>query len=101
MIIFNVTSIVEDSVHQDFYNFMHDIYMPAVLASNKFADAKLFRLTEPVNEGVTYCAQYTAHSPADLEVYRNEYLPELHHRLMKQFPEKIVVFSSVLELTQP
>lgn len=99
MIIFNVTTIIEENIHQEFLHFMHQVYIPAVMASNKFEDAKLFRLTEPVNDGITYCAQYFANSREDLDTYREEYLPNLQEILVQQFPNKIVFFPSILELS--
>lgn len=101
MIIFNVTAIVEEKVQKEFHHFMHHIYIPAALASHKFHDAKLFKLTEPVNEGVTYCAQCFANSKQELEDFRNEHLPNLQELLMQQFPNQVLFFPSVLELSNP
>ncbi len=96
MIIFNVTTIIEEDIQQEFLLFMHTVYFPAVLKTQKFKEAKLYRMTEPVNEGITYCAQYFAQTAEDLESYRNEYLPDLQQILMQQFPNKVVFFSSIL-----
>lgn|SRR5690606_34590675 len=96
MIIFNVTTVIEEDIQQEFLLFMHEVYMPAVLETKKFKQAKLYRMTEPVNDGVTYCAQYFAETLEDLESYRNESLAEFQHLLMQQFPNKIVFFSSIL-----
>lgn len=99
MIIFNVTTIIEENIHQEFVHFMHHEYIPEVMKSNQFDDAKLFRLTEPVNEGITYCAQYYTNSQKNIETYREEYLPNFQTLLMQKFPNKVVFFSSILELS--
>jgi hypothetical protein len=62
MIIYNVTTIIEENIHEEYVKFMHEIHMPEVMATGKFTSCQLLRLTEPVNEGITYCAQYLTDS---------------------------------------
>lgn len=101
MIIYNVTTIIEDSIQTEYLNFMHDEHMPEVMATGKFIDCKLFLLTEPKNEGITYCAQYITDDTNKLEDYRNEDSPRLQLHFKEKFDGKYVAFRSVLHLAKP
>lgn len=97
MIIYNVTSIIEDDIHEDYIQYMQNVHMPNVMATGKFSSCNLLRLTEPVNEGITYCAQYITDSQADLADYRENFSPKLQEDMQQKFANKLVAFRSVLE----
>ncbi|HEX7366619.1 MAG TPA: DUF4286 family protein [Pelobium sp.] len=97
MIIYNVTSIIEDDIHEEYIQYMKNIHMPEVMASGKFTDCHLLRLTEPVNEGLTYCAQYITDDAEKLADYRTSYSPKLQENIQAKFANKLVSFRSVLE----
>lgn len=101
MIIYNVTTIIEESIHLEYINFMHEIHMPEVMASGKFTSCQLLRLTEPVNEGITYCAQYITDDAQKLVDYRVQYSPKLQENFNKKFENNYVSFRSVLESRSP
>lgn len=97
MIIYNVTSIIEDDIHQEYIKYMETIHMPEVMATGKFTDCHLLKLTEPVNEGITYCAQYITDDTEKLADYRENYSPKLQELIQQKFGDKLVSFRSVLE----
>lgn len=101
MIIFNITVIVEDTVHDDFFHFLHNEYVPTVQNSEKFQEVKTYRLTEPVNEGITYCVQCFAKSREELDNFRDQKFIELSQALLQKFPDKAIFFTSVLEYSNP
>ena len=97
MIIYNVTSIIEDDIHEEFVQYMQNFHMPEVMATGKFSSCNLLRLTEPVNEGITYCAQYITHEETELKDYRENYSPQLQEDIQQKFANKLVAFRSVLQ----
>ena len=97
MIIYNVTTIIEDDAQEEYVQYMKNVHMPEVMATGKFYSCNLLRLTEPVNEGITYCAQYIADDAAKLADYRENYSPKLQQDIQTQFANKFVSFRSVLE----
>lgn len=97
MIIYNVTSIIEEDIHQEYVQYMKETHMPKVMASGKFTESLLLRLTEPVTEGITYCAQYITDDASKLADYRQNYLPKIQHDIETKFANKLVSFRSVLE----
>jgi len=97
MIIYNVTTIIEENIHEEYLNFMHETHMPEVMATGKFASCQLLRLTDPVNEGITYCAQYITDSAIKLADYRENFSPRLQENIKQKFGNQLVSFRSVLE----
>lgn len=97
MIIYNVTTIIEEDIHEKYIQYMKNIHMPEVMATGKFVTCNFLKLTEPINEGITYCAQYITDEASKLEDYRNNYSPKLQNDFQKEFANKFVAFRSVLE----
>jgi Domain of unknown function (DUF4286) len=97
MIIYNVTIILEENIHDEYLTFMEQIHMPAVMATGKFTSCVLLKLTEPVNEGITYCAQYITDDMDKLIDYRENYSPQLQEDFKQKFETGYVAFRSVLE----
>ena len=97
MLIYNVTAIIEPDIQQDYLDYMKKEHMPEVMATLKFIDCNLFQLTEPENEGFTYCAQYVANTIEELEDYRQNYSPDLQLKFQTKFPAKVLAFRSILE----
>jgi hypothetical protein len=101
MIIYNVTTIIENSIQAEYLNFMHNEHMPEVMATGKFTDCNLYLLTEPENEGITYCAQYITDDINKLVDYRKNDSPRLQLHFQEKFNGKYVAFRSVLNLVKP
>jgi hypothetical protein len=97
MLIYNITSIIEPDIKEGYLDYMKKEHMPEVMATGKFLECNLFQLTDPVNEGLTFCAQYTAKNQEDLNDYRENYSPELQAKFQVKFPDKVVAFRSILE----
>lgn len=97
MIIYNVTTIIEDDVHEEYVQYMKNVHIPEVMATGKFYSSNLLRLTEPVNDGITYCAQYITDDTTKLADYRENYSPKLQQDIQQKFANKFVSFRSVLE----
>lgn len=100
MIIYNVTTIIEESIQTEYLSFMHQEHMHEVMATGKFIDCNLFLLTEPENEGITYCAQYITDDIKKLEDYRKNDSPRLQIHFQEKFNGKYVAFRSVLKLVK-
>lgn len=97
MIIFNVTTILDENIQEEFLDYMQKVHMPELMATHLFTGCKLYRLTEPQNEGVTYCAQYFLEDKENLEKYRSQYSFQLDKDFKEKFETQFVQFSSVLE----
>jgi hypothetical protein len=99
MIVFNVTSNVDESIHNQWLNWMQNKHIPEVLATGKFKAARLVKvLIEEEMGGVTYSAQYTTDSQATLQKYYEEDAPRFRAEIQQLFGDKIVIFRTELEV---
>ena len=99
MIIYNVTTNIHESVHDQWMIWMQHKHIPEMLATGKFTNAKLVRvLVEEEMGGVTYSTQYTTDSKATLEKYYQEDAPALQAEGQKLFGEKMLTFRTELQV---
>lgn len=97
MIIYNVTVNVQDSVHDEWLEWMRSKHIPNVLATGLFAENKMYRVDEPRSEeGTTYAIQYFCRSMDDYAKYRIEFAPSLQDEHQNKYGGKFVAFRSLL-----
>ncbi|MGB3775175.1 MAG: DUF4286 family protein, partial [Leeuwenhoekiella sp.] len=78
MIIYNVTTNVEESIHTEWLDWMQKEHIPAVLATGKFTKAVMTRvLVDEAMGGVSYSTQYTIADKQLLQRYYKEDAPAL------------------------
>lgn len=99
MLIYNVTTNIEASVHDEWLQWMQETHIPEVLATGKFLNAKMSKvLVEEDMGGITYSVQFTTLDKATLQKYYTEDANRLQHVSLKRFPNKLVSFSTELEV---
>ncbi len=99
MIIYNVTTNIHESVHDQWMIWMQHKHIPEMLATGKFSAARLVRvLVEEEMGGVTYSTQYTTDSKETLEKYYQENAPALQAEALKLFADKMLTFRTELEV---
>ena len=99
MIIYNVTSNIDESIHNEWLTWMKQEHIPQVLATGKFQKATLVRvLVEEDMGGVTYSVQYKTPSREALETYYKEDAPKLRTETLKKFADKVLGFRTELEI---
>jgi hypothetical protein len=98
MIIYNVTINVDDSIHQEWLEWIKN-HIPQVLATGKFIEAKLNKvLVEEEMGGVTYSVQYRAKSREHLDTYYVDDAPKLKAEGVQKFADKMLAFRTELEI---
>ena len=99
MIIYNVTTNIDESVHDQWINWMQQKHIPALLATGKFTTARLVKvLVEEEMGGKTYSVQYTTDSKETLQRYYEEDAPRFREEGQQLFGDKMLVFRTELEL---
>ncbi len=99
MYIYNVTTNIEASVHDQWLKWMKEIHIPDVLATGKFLSAKMCKvLVEEDMGGITYSMQFTAVDEETLLAYYNEDAPRLRQEALRLFSNKFVSFRTELEV---
>ena len=98
MIIYNVTINIDDSIHEEWLNWIK-LHIPQVLATGKFLEAKLTKvLVEEEMGGTTYSVQYRAKSRTSLEEYYRDHADRLRQEGLSRFADKAVAFRTELEV---
>jgi hypothetical protein len=99
MILYNVTSNIHESIHEQWLTWMQQIHIPSMLRTGKFTSARLVRvLVEEEMGGVTYSTQYATPSKEKLNEYYTEYAPSIRADIYRIYGDKILSFRTELEL---
>jgi Domain of unknown function (DUF4286) len=99
MIIYNVTTNIHETVHDQWLSWMQQKHIPEILATGKFSTARLVKvLVEEEMGGTTYSVQYTTDSKETLEKYYQEDAPRFRAEGAQLFGDKMLAFRTELEL---
>ena len=99
MILYNVTVNIDDSVHDEWLEWMRSKHIPDVLSTGLFTESKLYKIrTENEEEGNTYSIQYFLRSMDDYKIYQKEYAEKLQFEHTEKFKDKFVAFRTIMEL---
>ena len=98
MIIYNVTSNIHASIHDQWLAWIKE-HIPHVLATGHFTEAKLTKVLVNDPEGsVTYSVQYRAKSREALETYYKNDADKLRDVGFQIFGDKVLSFRTELEV---
>ena len=101
MIIYNVTSNVDDSIHDKWMAWMMEKHIPKIMETGKFYKIKIVKvLGDEEHGGTTYSTQYSADSREKLEDYYKNHAPELRAESQQLFGDKVLQFRTELEIIQ-
>jgi len=99
MYIYNVTTNIDETVHDQWLLWMNETHIPEVLATGKFLSAKMCKvLVEEEMGGHTYSVQFTTVDKETLQKYYTEDADRLRAEALQLFPGKLVSFRTELEL---
>jgi phosphoribosylamine-glycine ligase len=99
MILYNVTININESVHDQWMQWMQEKHIGEVLATGKFSAARMVKvLVEEDMGGITYSIQYTTDSKETLQRYYDEDAPRLREEGLRLFGDKMLAFRTELEL---
>ncbi len=97
MLLYNVTTIIEDTSAESWLKWMEETHIPTVMASGKFVSHRLLRVLDSPNEGVTYCTQYVVEHMADYLDYQENFEPSHQAEVTGLFENKLVSFRTLME----
>ncbi len=98
MYIYNVTINIEETVHDEWFDWMQNEHIPDMLSTGKFSKALMTKvLVEEEMGGITYAVQYTTKSKETLQKYYTEDADRLRAETAR-FSGKFVAFRTELEV---
>ncbi len=99
MYIYNVTINIDESVHDEWLQWMKEKHIPAMLATGKFSSAKMSMvMVNEVMGGITYSVQYTTDNLETLHKYYKEDAEKLRNEALTCFKDKFVAFRTELKV---
>ncbi len=99
MIIYNVTINIDDSVHDQWLNWLKTKHIGEVLDTGCFYKAKLSKvLVDEEMGGTTYSIQYATESKEQLQEYYKTFAPKLREEGLHMFGDKMLAFRTELEV---
>lgn len=100
MYIYNVTINIDESVHDQWLNWMRKEHIPDMLATGKFSGALMSRvMIEEEMGGITYSVQFRTASKETLQQYYDQDATKLRAQ-SDQFKGKFVAFRTELEVIE-
>lgn len=97
-VVYNVTIIIDHSVHNEWVEWMKNEHIPEVMATGKFTSWKMLRIIEDHNpDGMTYAIQYHAPDMEAYVAYQQECASALQQKTQNLFGGKFAAFRTLLE----
>ena len=98
MILYNVTIAIDQSVEEEWVQWMKEVHIPEVMDTGKFNGHHFYRVMgKPDDEATTYSVQYLADSMKELQLYMAIDAPELQKAVQERFPDKFAALRTVLQ----
>jgi len=97
MILFNITIILDNEIHNEWLHWMNTRQIPDIMNTGCFVSNRLLNVLDSPNEGVTYCVQYISDSLEKLNEFRQKHDHSIQAKLPEQFNNKLVLFSTVMK----
>jgi len=98
MYIYNITSKIDPSIHENWVTWMKDTHIIEVMATNCFTQYQFVRLLEvDDSDGPTYAIQYMANSKADYNRYLEIHAPLLSKKATEAWGNLFIGFRSLMQ----
>jgi hypothetical protein len=98
MILYNITVNIEPHIKNSWLDYVRNIYVPSVMATNLFVDHRIFKLLNDSSEsGLTYSIQFYSNTLSEAEQYIGEHAQEITSLHNQRFRHQQVSFMTMLE----
>jgi hypothetical protein len=99
MIVYNVTLKLDNSIVEDWLQWMKEEHMPELMSTGLFTGRRLCRLLEQDElEGATYVAQYFCNSINEYNTYIDKYANSMREKGFARFGNKFIAFRTIMEV---
>ncbi len=95
-IIYNTSFIIDEAIEQEWVAFMRQHYIARLHGKNICDDIIFTKVSIDQPEGKTYSVQIVFNNPEQQKNFLNHYLPEIEEKIIAQYANRYVCFSSVL-----
>ena len=97
MLLYNLTTIIEDTAAAEWLTWTREQYVDAIMATGKFVSHRLLRVVDSPNEGVTFCLQFVAENAREYDDYQRLYAENIERMADEKFKNRSVCYRSLME----
>ena len=97
MIIYNVTVNIDESVQDEWLQWMREVHIPDVMRTGFFLQNRILKVLADEDTGTTYSIQYTCNTMNDFLEYEHHHAPKLREEHALKYKGKFVAFRTLLE----
>lgn len=99
MLIYNVTTIIDHSIHQAWVAWMKNKHIPEVMNTGCFSKFQFVQLLETdESDGITYATQYYAENNEDYQRYITHFALGLRQDAFNTWGNKFAGFRSLMQV---
>ena len=101
MLIYNVTTKVDWSIHHEWVEWMLNEHFPEMVNTGCFTNSRLMRLLETdENDGPTYAAQYFTENRADYERYIKDHSVAVRKKYNEKWGDRVIAFRTLMQVVE-
>jgi hypothetical protein len=100
MILYNITVIIDEAIHDEWLQWVDSRYIPGIMDSGMFVSSRLLKVIDSPNEGVTYCMQFIADSVDQYNAYKEKFADPLISEHDRKFEGSLVSFTTLMEFKE-
>lgn len=97
MLLYNITTIIEEQSTNDWLAWAQEYYIPNVMSTEKFLSHRLLKVLDSPNEGVTFCLQFIAENDEDYQIYLDVFAPDFDKAADEAFKGRCVTYRTLME----
>lgn len=99
MLIYNTTYSVSNDALQNFYIWLHEVFIPEVEREQMLTNPRLLKVLDAQNnENVSLSLQWEVSGSATLHRWYMKQGVQMDEQIAKMFGEKVVAFPTILEV---
>ena len=101
LFLYNVTIKVAENIAAAWLSWMQQVHIPAIMATDCFTHARVFRLLEiDDSEGPTYAVQYFANSKSNYNRYISLHADAYRQESYEKWGDQFIAFRSLMQGVQ-
>ncbi len=99
MIVYNTTVKIHPAIEKAWVQWQQQVHIPALMATGKFTDYKMFRLLEQdESDGVTYVIQFFSPTWETYEQYNAQHADALQRMAQERWGDLYIAFRTVMQV---
>lgn len=100
MLVYNETFIVDDAIVGEWFAWIKNNHIPAVMGTGAFDGYKIMTVLDSPNEGITYCIQYHSDTIERYSDFYYKHMDQIHKTHNAQFEERFALFHTLMETVE-